>query len=220
MNYRQQLKNRLVKKLGEPKTLDELAWFVIKAIELYNDRGSKPKVVGFGWDVSRRDVCNSHDCPIDGVRNWGGREVMKDGSPAPRSYTGWQGRVWIRYSNEVKGFGSDPFNNTLTYPGTGGWGGYNGPFEKISNARFKRYGHKAPKGAYPEPQVYSWDYRFYEDDWPLVKDTIEKETIVAHLTGQKKLRFEHKFLWQDSDIVAADREFLEELKVVDSVVDR
>jgi hypothetical protein len=211
MNYQQQLKDRMVKQFGEPQSLDELAQTVIQTINTYRDhsRAHRPKtaarVVGFAWDIAYGEVSNTHDCPIKGKTNWGRRD--KD---APTSYPGWRGRVWIRYGDEHRnGFGSDPFGITLTYPGTGGWGSYSGPFQKISKARFARYGHRHNPEDYPEPQIYSWDYRFYEDDWPAVKDWVEKQKVVAALTNTAP-KTSHKFEWWDPAIRARDDQFLKD----------
>lgn len=213
MNYKQQLKNRIVKQFGEPNDLDQLARAVIGTIDLYKDstrsKTAKHKVVGFAWEIRYGNVSNTHDCPIDGKSNWGGRDP-----DTPTSYPGWSGRVWIRYSNEHhNGFGSDPFHDTLTYPGTGGWGGYEGPFQKISSARFARYGHTHPEDSYPEPQVYSWDYRFYEADWPGVKEWVEKQKIIAGLTD-RSFDNSHRFEWWDPSTRSADDQFLKERETI------
>ena len=60
-------------------------------------------------------VSNSHDCPHNGVINWGGR---KEG--APRGYPGWQGRIEYQTSHDLPGFGSDLMEGTRVHTGTGG----------------------------------------------------------------------------------------------------
>jgi uncharacterized C2H2 Zn-finger protein len=87
------------------------------------------------WSES---VSNSHSCPRIGVTNWGGRDTLKDGSPAPRGYPGWTGRIEFQLSHEL-GFGSDVFRNVGIHTGTGGGGGDN------------RYGY---------------DVKFFASDWP------------------------------------------------------
>ena len=45
-----------------------------------------PKVLKITHDLRWSDsVSNSHSRPVGGVSNWGGREKMPDGSPAPRA---------------------------------------------------------------------------------------------------------------------------------------
>jgi hypothetical protein len=205
--HKQKLREQLVKKYGEPQNLDELAQMVIKAISSYSYEGKRTPVVGFAWDIHYDSVSNSHDCPINGKTNWSRREVLEDGSPAPTSYQGWQGRVWIRYRRPTPSFGSDPFEDTLTYPGTGGAGSYDGPFEGISTARYRRYGHNDGPNNYPEPQAYSWDYRFFEDDWPALKTWREKQQVIAALSGTRA-NLNHRFEWWDPKTREQDDEFL------------
>ena len=119
------IKKDILKVYGrEPTTLDELAECVIKVID------RQTPVAGFVWHI-RHDtsVSNTHDCPIDGVTNWGGRDQNR-----PFGYPGWEGRVWIRYKSDKETWGSDPFRATLTHTGAGGWGSYDGPWQKISRA--------------------------------------------------------------------------------------
>lgn len=78
------------------------------------------KLIGIKFKGMRWcDVSNSHDCPLaGGVTNWGGRN--KD---APRSYPGWQGNIWIAFNHEPQCWGSDIFQGTGIFPGTGGYAG-------------------------------------------------------------------------------------------------
>jgi hypothetical protein len=72
----------------------------------------------------RGSVSNTHDCPHNGVTNWGGRD---DGTP--RGYPGWLGRIEYQTSHNLPGFGSAVMDGTRIHTGTGGG---------ISN---NRYGH-------------------------------------------------------------------------------
>jgi hypothetical protein len=216
-DHLQTLKEDILRHSPEPKTLDELAWVVIETINRHRDvRGRKTstvKVAGFAWEIYYGDVSNSHQRPIGGVDNWGRR---KEG--APESYPGWNGRVWIRYESENGSFGSDPFRSTLTYPGTGGWGGYNGPWGNIADARHARYAFlkRVPRDSYPEPQIYSWDYKFFASDWPLLEDWVEKQLLVQMLTNRAWDKH-HSFRWEDPVILAADKMFLEEAKTKQAI---
>ena len=197
MNHKVEIKKDILKVYGrEPRSTSELAECVIKVID------RKTPVAGFAWDI-RRDtsVSNTHDCPIDGVTNWGGRDQNR-----PFGYPGWEGRVWIRYKSDKETWGSDPFHATLTYPGTGGWrGSYDGPWQKISRAWHKAHPNQNKKGfkpRYPQPQVYGWDYRFFDSDWPDLYYT----EIFDIIKGSKRTK--HKFLWEDPEVVDADRDFI------------
>lgn len=86
------------------------------------------------WSES---VSNSHSCPRGGTTNWGGRNIMSDGSPAPRGYPGWSGRIEFQLSHDL-GFGSDIMKPIGIHTGTGG--GING----------NRYGY---------------DVKFFASDW-------------------------------------------------------
>lgn len=214
-------KQNILKVYGrEPETMDELARCVIHMIESQEngdvfDRKKRVepkfyKVLGFAWDIAYSShVSNSHSSPEGYPQNWGRKEGL------PTGYPGWTGRVWIRYSEECRSSGSSPFPKTLTHTGTGGFGGYNGPWEVISAQRFKRYSQlrRVPKDAYPEIKCYSWDYRFYDLDWPELARWVEKQMMWAELSGQP-WQNRHRFEWTDPEILAADAAFIAECATI------
>jgi len=199
----------LVDQFGEPTTLDELATTVIKLInyklELDNNR-----VIGFSWNIHyNQSVSNSHSHPVFGVGNWS-RDSTK-----PVGYPGYQGRVWIRYEKSPKCIGSDYFILSKTHPGSGGSGYYNGPWTKICEKYYRKYGHKSTV-EYPSPITYSWDYQIYLEDWILLDECLKKEreqaTILGALKGSRidsKYR-SHLFLWTDPEVAHADEEFIKQ----------
>lgn len=197
----------------EPATLDELAHCVIATINAqkntdhYGKGTDSYNVVGFAWQINKSsEVSNSHSHPVDGMGNWSRRD-----DKLPTGYPGWSGRVWIRYNEDCKQWGSTPFSRTLTHTGTGGGGGYDGPWEDISNYRYRRYGHKRSKDMYPTINCYSWDYRFYDMDWPLLQRFYEEEEMVAKLKNLNPiLAARHRFEWNDPVVVAADEAFKQE----------
>lgn len=211
MNYKEVIKRRILKIWGgEPRSITDLAHCVMAVIERQPATRSgnrRCQIAGFSWDIRRsQEVSNSHDAPVSGVTNWDGRARLEDGTPAPRGYPGWTGRVWIRYAKPVDTFGNDPFTATLTYPGTGGWGSYSGPWERISTVRYRSYGNRrdGPE-TYPEPQIYSWDYRFFDSDWP---DLYYGELF--EIIKQAPAVTRDQFLWEDPAIRAADEEFIDQ----------
>ena len=138
-----------------------------------------PRIVEFvKFDVSWcASVSNSHDCPHNGVMNWGGREKMPDGSPAPRGYPGWSGRVeWlVTWPEEWDGvylggdlFGSCGNNRRRAYTGTGGGGGM-------------RYNHKHQCHV----QNFGYDFRMFAADWPGMARRLSKEQMVDVLAGRR-----------------------------------
>jgi hypothetical protein len=190
----------------EPENLDELAHCIIKLIETRSTENwstglkEQCKVVGFAWKIYQGNVSNSHSAPLGGIHNF-----MRD-KDLPVSYPGWMGRVWIRYYNPGCSPSSEQFYNTLTYPGTGGGGSYDGPWENIYKRHYNTLG---PKGdpAYPAPQLCSWDYRIYMSDWPALHDDFEKQKIFDKLAGRHTANM-HDFLWNDPATVMADAEFM------------
>jgi hypothetical protein len=229
--YTKKLRDNVIKLYGkEPATLDELAEAIIAIINNHNPRAwstrsdkqnvpDKLNVLGFAWNISYNDkVSNSHSAPRSGKTNWGGRT-----EGAPSNYPGFQGRVWIRYdSNKDFGFGSDPFRETMSHTGTGGGGSYDGEWKAIASAHFKTYGHNR-KSPILRPELFSWDYKIFLDDWPLsgplIKELISKETDAMELRNTYKIlanqpkevfKLEHKYSWNDPATVLADEAFLKE----------
>lgn len=93
-------------------------------------------------------VSNSHSCPRNGVTNWGGDKKLKDGSPAPRGYPGFSGRITYKTSHEPLSFASNIMEGTGINTGTGGGGGNN---------------------------TFSYDVKFFLDDWPGIANQIKEE---------------------------------------------
>ena len=211
MNFKQGYKRRLLEIWGrEPNSLDDLAECVIAVLNSQPNvdswtspslrtRAKKVRVAGFAWEIRHSMVSNSHDCPISGVTNWGGRDNL------PKGYPGYSGRVWIRYAERVYD-ANGLFNATLTYPGTGGWGSYRGPWENICHVGYKSSWGKG-LDEYPEPQVYSWDYRFFDSDF-----TGLEQMLMWDVLSDRKSTDTHRFQWEDPEFVAKDAEFMEKCK--------
>jgi hypothetical protein len=177
----------------EPSTLNELGDCVRAVIDNEMDKSGN-RCVGLQWDIRYSDtVSNTHDAPMSGIINFGSR----DGKPT--SYPGWLGRVWVRYAIYPKSFGSDPFQRTLTYTGTGGFGSYSGPWERIAKTHYQRGMLKRQKLDYPEPAIFSWDYRIFADDWPVLM-------MWATLSNNENCT--HRYHWVDLDVHKQDLEFI------------
>lgn len=205
MNLKKHAKQRLLKLWGrEPHSLDDLGHCTIAVINrfLRSQIPRRPRrVVGFSWNVSHTDaVSNSHECPIDGVTNW---DVDLN---YPCGYPGWSGRVWVRYDREIGCFGSDPFRPTLTYTGTGGAGGYGGPWSQLNSVRYEHYRRTGDRSLADLP-IYSWDYRFFDADWP----DLCKGYLLDMLRDDNRWRI-HSFRWADPEVEAQDDEFLRKHK--------
>lgn len=214
-------KEHLLKTYGrEPETLDELARCVIHMInsqengDIFERRKRTEKklykVAGFAWDIGYSDmVSNSHSSPEGYPQNWGRDETT------PKGYPGWSGRVWIRYAEECRSFGGTPFEKTLTYTGTGGYGDYGGPWRQVATTRWKHYSdmRRVPKDAYPEIRHYSWDYRIYLLDWPKLAEWLDKQKMWAELAGEPWAK-QHRFEWTDPEVLAADAKFIAECATI------
>ena len=190
----------------EPANLDELFEGVIHVLNhtLAAQEHSKGRnyVVGLKWDVRYSStVSNSHSAPLSGRMNWGRKDAK-----VPSSYPGFTGRVWVRYKHEPNSFGSDPFGLTLTHTGTGGYGSYDGPWSNISKAYYCADG-KLKSKAY-EPACYSWDFRFFLDDFPLIKRRIEKQETLEAIRGNQAVIY-HDKLWEDPDTAAQDEKLIQ-----------
>lgn len=184
----------------EPTTLDELAHAVIKVINHSVDRKNKPiKIAGFAWNIDfRNKVSNTHRAPHNGITNWGNRHPDR-----PTGYSGFYGRLWLRYSEYVDGFGSDSTDKSLTHTGTGGAGTYDGPWVAINKIYWDNRNHSTKKSVCPEPQVYSWDYTIFLEDWPGIQQMVERQQI-WNILNDKPFSINHKFLWNDPEIEAQD----------------
>ena len=127
-----------------------------------------PKLVEFTtFDLKWSDsVSNTHSCPKGGVTNWGGDKKLSDGSPAPRGYPGWRGRMdWrIEWPKEWDGWypGSDLFRSrrTCIHTGTGGGGGW-------------KDGH----------QSFGYGIEIFASDWPGLTRFREKQFVWKTLGG-------------------------------------
>ena len=211
----------------QPETLDEIAEACIAVISK-----ESVKVVGFAWSIKHKSkVSNSHSAPLDGYSNWGGHDVYG----AKRGYPGFDGRVWIRYATDPDFMSmSDSFNSTLTYTGSGGGGSYEGLWSTISIAEYRT--RKQPKDhrfrvihAYPSVRCYSFDYRFFQSDFPLLRTdpkilladeyrAFEKEQddlelwnkLQGNYCNRAKFELAHHFEWEDPETKAADDKFIAE----------
>lgn len=204
------IKQDILKIYGkEPETLDQLAQCVVKVIESsivrkHADLDKGPNVVGFAWEISHRNlVSNSHSSPEGYDQNWG----AKPGKPV--GYPGWEGRVWIRLKSRprFRFCFSDHFNNTLTYTSTGGHGSYNGPWSRVATTRFSKYGH-GRGGAIAPVECYSWQYKIFDYDWPLVTKDFEMEKACSILRGDVCYNPCHSYSWTDPTTLEQDNQFL------------
>ena len=132
-----------------------------------------PRVLKITHDLRwNHSVSNSHDCPVDGVTNWGDRTPG-----APRGYPGWIGPIewlveWPQEFDDVY-LGSDLFSRGSFSSGrqrahTGTGGGAGGHFNKEFNTWCQR-----PR----------YDFRIFAADWPGITRYYEKRRMWGILSS-------------------------------------
>lgn len=209
----QTAKERILQEYGrEPKTLDELAECVTAVI----NSQCQNNLVGFEWELKyTKTVSNSHSAPVGYPQNFGPKPGI------PTYYPGWSGRVWVRYRDKTianKMWSYTPFAATLTHTGTGGSGSYNGSWAPICRAHYEMERNNFLKHMpvkIEKPACYSWDYKIFEYDWPVVAYNKEQEQLVAILSDKiDSFPTTHKFHWVDPEVDKADKKFLKEAKTL------
>ena len=189
----------------EPHDLDDLAQCTIAIMNREKlDNYSQPsktqkteniEVIGFKWIVSHSlSVSNSHNAPLNEKTNW---ERKPD---SPMGYPGWYGRIWYRLKTNSRGFGSDCVSRTLTYTGTGGMGSYNGPWSNLY--------------LNPAECFYSYDYKFFDDDWPTATAGEFKKILFDVIKDGEMPSMQHVFLWEDEETKIKDKELIEKYRKV------
>lgn len=176
----------------EPSTFDELCEAIIATIN-HNNPGI---LVGLSFDLQySTSVSNSHDAPHNGVTNWSGQNKS-----APLYYRGLVGRIWYRLSRKNPGFSSNLFGCTMVHTGTGGGGGYNGPWEKVSNYE---YNLRRSNCRVDDLYIFSFDCRIFLDDFPALDNEINKR-ITYDLLRDKTERYKFNYFWCDKKYTESD----------------
>lgn len=195
---------------SEPKTMDELGHAVINYINSTpirlrtKNRPAMARVTGLHWQVAYSDeISNSHACPLSGVTNWCGRH-----SDRPESYKGFIGRIWVRLREYTDIWASELLQQALIHTGTGGGGAYSGPWEEVSTAYWKHYGHKKSPEGFIQPSIYSWDVKIFTDDWPEIAKSIERQQTFMILQD-KKFRDSSNFYWECPESIEHDKQLRE-----------
>lgn len=199
-------KQQIIKPYGrEPATMDELGHCVIASVNSHLIKGNS--VIGLAWELTYNDkVSNSHDAPLTKETNWQG------GADLPSGYPGFYGRVWVRYYTRPEWFGSTPFEDTCTHTGTGGSGGYNGPWVNLVRSiwKAKKRDHDNYKN---RCNIYSWDYKLFLEDWPLLEHWVGATQTWAILQSGTATPVNHNFLWHDPNTIDEDAKILKHLSL-------
>jgi hypothetical protein len=117
-------------------------------------------------DVVWSESCmNTHNCPHNGVTNWGGTKVLADGTPAPRGYAGWRGNIEFKINCDMSE-GSRVLQELRIHTGSGG----------------ARNGGK-----------YGYDVIFFADDWPNLFKTHKEILAEDAINDNKKVQYNYKY---------------------------
>ncbi len=65
---------------------------------------------------------------------------------------------------------------------------------------------------YPEPNCYSWDYKFFDLDWPLLSELVTKHNAWEILQGKLQTPLSHKFLWEDQETKEKDAAYIKAIR--------
>lgn len=179
--------------------LDRVAQQVMEKIKnnIVSLNGKSKKcanLVGFAWELS-------HD-------------IIHRSYPYQR-IPGWYGRVWIRLDNEISGFGSDLFDGTKTYVGSGGAGSYDGPWTNIQKRYVRVFGFHQQNSEYPAPRLLSYTYNFYDNDWPGLEQSFSEEKLISELSQKTSMKNrKHSFEWTSPETVSADLHFIDNIPII------
>lgn len=160
----------------------DMFWDAAQIANYHSARLPRPRLLEFTeFQVNWSDrVSNTHCRPHNGVTNWGGQEKLKDGSPAPRGYPGWCGRIgWIvEWPKKYDGHypGSDLFRSfgsigrCRAHTGTGGGG------HMSYNQKYQCH-----------VQSFSYSFELFAADWPGMARRHEKNRVWSILDQDERV---------------------------------
>lgn len=188
-----------------------------KGMKLARKQDRDLKLLGVAWNYRYSDmVSNTHSCPRNGETNWGGRKEN-----APRGYPGYLGRLWVRYNKSPKMSGSGPFEfrECGVNIGTGGAGGYDGPWECVGTAQYKIDIAKKKNRRFRDLHLYSWGSEVFLDDLTdLTKEFIDTWRIERALMNESTSLPDLRFEWTDPETEEKDLVLLQEYKDLQKLV--
>lgn len=196
-------RDSMFEKYGEPISLEELAIFVVN---VSNDELPKKQHItgGISWDINYGYVYNTFESPINGVVNYYSEPEL------PTSYDGFFGTIWIRATYDTKLPISRRIENSFTYTGVGGYGCYGGPWSDLERDLISNKNLDFCKEYF---SIYSWDYRFFIEDFPLLFKKIEEEKIISIMQGEKIFCKNNKFFWQNEEVTKQDELILKDFRI-------
>jgi len=166
-------------------------------------RKSEVELVGIAFELFRSRKGASHSAPIGKRTNFA----------RPQIYDVFEGRIWIRMSNDrYDGLLSNLFDGTYYHIGTGGGGCYNSPWHKVVDIYYYRFQsrafHKLNCGDFiGKPCVYSWAFNFWMDDFPEFKKLEDQKDLLETIAGKTKVRTAQRYEWTDHKTAYLDDQF-------------
>ena len=180
---------------GEPQSFDELCECVIKVANYHESRKEpKNQLIGFACEYSyNSQVAATHSTPLGYRTRW------RD----PEKFPALTGRVWLRYAQErdIDQFGA----LTLVHTGTGGFGGYSGPWQGADYHYFVLFGHEKHRDQFHRPVVYGYDSKIWLEDWPAIASDIEQEILASRLKGQDRIILKYRYEWSNDWVKEHDQ---------------
>lgn len=204
----QRVRNRFVAQHGEPANLDELGLALVNHV---NNLGASSKgrdkdqrVLGLVWNISSGEQCNSHNSPV------GIPSSFRD----PDRFPAFYGRVWLRLAKAPGWSATDYFEGSCCHLGSGGGGSYDGPWDQLYTTwhqQHRRWRTRV-KPDYPEPNLYSWTFTVWLQDWPLIEKHYGKLDMLDMIKGVRVdyLKRNHTFAYEAEGIDAADGKYIQQ----------
>lgn len=181
---------------GEPQTFDELCECVIQVVNHYECRREpKNQLIGFACRYSyNRQVAATHSAPLGHRINW----------QSPEKFPALTGRVWLRYADQQR---SELGGVALVHTGTGGFGGYSGPWEGAAYHYYGLFGYEKHKDQFHRPMIYSYDSKIWLEDWPGIASDIEHEILTSCLKAQD-IFLNYRYEWSNDWVKDHDQRLM------------
>lgn len=188
----------------DPESLTQVFISVKRVADNYFiEMGEDNCILSLSIDVRYSDsVSCSHHAPLGERTNWSGDKSR------PSNFPGFAGRITVRYKNRPHTFGSVPLKPSLTHTGTGGWGSFERGDQELCKAWSELHSRRLRNKIFPwpEPVFYSWDYRFFLQDFPAFQKRFEKMQVINILQDEtlSENDLRSNAYWQDPETGRAD----------------
>lgn len=140
------------------------------------------------------------------------RITLSEGSVRTRTFPGWVGRVWVRFSahSDIDGDVSRYLRSADLHTGTRDFGAYNGPWTSLYHLWHQ---NRDVLKDWPEPRFYSWDCRLFYDDFVDICNDMDTIRAFAALSGESSEWNRSEFWWEDPEVEQHDWQMYRELEL-------